>query len=136
MEMGSTLKLVAGMVVADRFQLERLLGEGGMAAVWLAHHTALDIPCAVKFIHPDAADSAEIRTRFEREARAAALLRSHHVVQILDHGVSDGSPYIAMEYLEGEDLETRLERQGKLTPRETATIAAHVALALTKAHAA
>lgn len=130
------MNLVAGMVVADRFRLERLLGQGGMGSVWLSHHTALDVPCAVKFIHADAATSSEVRTRFEREAKAAAQLRSPNVVQILDHGTWQGTPYIAMEYLEGEDLETRLARQRKLGVQETAAIASQVARALTRAHAA
>jgi serine/threonine-protein kinase len=130
------LNLSAGLVVADRFRLERLLGEGGMGSVWLAHHTALDVPCAVKFIHADAATSSDVRSRFEREAKAAAQLRSPNVVQILDHGVWEGTPYIAMEYLEGEDLETRLARQRRLGLPETAAVASQVARALTRAHAA
>jgi serine/threonine-protein kinase len=130
------LNLVAGMVVADRFRLERLLGEGGMGAVWLAHHTGLDVPCAVKFIHAEAATSAEVRARFEREAKGAAQLRSPNVVQILDHGTWEGTPYIAMEYLEGEDLEARLTRQGRLGLQETLAITIQVARALSRAHAA
>jgi eukaryotic-like serine/threonine-protein kinase len=130
------LNLVAGMVVADRFKLERKLGEGGMGAIWLAHHTGLDVPCAVKFIHADAATSAEVRARFEREAKGAAQLRSPNVVQILDHGTWEGTPYIAMEYLEGEDLEARLTRQRKLGVQETLGITMQVARALQRAHAA
>ena len=87
-----------------------------MGAVWLAQHTGLDIPCAVKFIHEEAAKSGELRARFEREAKTAAQLRSPHVVQILDHGVWQGSPYIAMEFLEGEDLDHRLRRLRMLPP--------------------
>jgi serine/threonine protein kinase len=130
------LELAAGLVVADRFRLVRPLGQGGMGAVWLAHHTSLDVPCAVKFIHEEAATSAEIRRRFEREAKAAARLRSPHVVQILDHGVWQGAPYIAMEHLDGEDLAHRLHRSGALSPKETLAVAAQVGRALSKAHAA
>jgi serine/threonine protein kinase len=134
--LGGGMKLVAGTVIAERFRLDRELGEGGMGAVWLAHHLALHIPCAVKFIHAEAAASAQIRQRFEREAQSAAQIRSPHVVQILDHGVFDGTPYIAMELLEGEDLASRLRRVGRLAPRATVAIASQVARALTKAHAA
>jgi serine/threonine protein kinase len=132
------MQLAAGLVIADRFRLVRPLGQGGMGAVWLAQHTGLDVPCAVKFIHEEAAKSPELRARFEREARAAAQLRSPHVVQILDHGVWGGAPYIAMELLEGEDLAQRLRRRRPLplTPRETLVIAAQVGRALSKAHAA
>jgi eukaryotic-like serine/threonine-protein kinase len=130
------MKLTAGLVIAERFRLVRPLGQGGMGAVWLAQHTGLDVPCAVKFIHEEAARSPELRARFEREAKAAAQLRSPHVVQILDHGVWSGVPYMAMEYLEGEDLGERLQRVGRLDPREALTVAAQVGRALSKAHAA
>jgi serine/threonine protein kinase len=130
------VELSAGLVVADRFRLVRLLGQGGMGAVWLAQHTGLDVPCAVKFIHEQAARSPEIRARFEREAKAAAQLRSPHVVQILDHGVWEGTPYIAMEFLEGEDLGQRLQRCGRLPPPETLAVTTQIGRALSKAHAA
>jgi serine/threonine-protein kinase len=128
------VQLAQGIIVAERFRLLRPLGQGGMGAVWLAQHTGLDIPCAVKFIHEEAAQSPEIRARFEREAKAAAQLRSPHVVQILDHGVWQGAPYIAMELLEGEDLGQRLQQRGVLSPRETLAIAMQVGRALAKAH--
>ncbi len=122
------------VLVAGRFRLERPLGQGGMGAVWRAHHETLHVPCALKFIHPHAA-SEEARERFEREARAAARLRSPNVVQVLDHGEWEGGPYIAMELLEGEDLRARLERQGMLDLPEVVSLAAQVGRALTKASA-
>ncbi|XXY49726.1 protein kinase [Sorangium sp. So ce269] len=106
-----------------------------MGSVWLAQHIGLDIPCAIKFMHAQGV-SKEVRHRFEREAKVAAQIRSPHVVQILDHGVWKGTPYIAMEYLEGEDLDHRIQRVGRLDPHETMAITAQVARALTKAHAA
>ncbi len=125
-----------GTLVAERFRLVRPLSKGGMGAVWLAEHTGLDVPCAIKFIQAEAKDSAEVRQRFEREAKLSAQLRSPHVVHVLDHGVWEETPYIAMEFLEGEDLEDRIERVGRLGAAETASIAAQVARALTRAHAA
>ncbi len=125
----------AGVIVADRFRLVQPLGQGGMGAVWMAQHTGLDVPCALKFIHDEAAKSPDLRARFEREAKAAAQLRSPNVVQILDHGVWEGKPYIAMELLEGEDLARRLHKRRPLSPRETLSIASQVGRALTKAHA-
>jgi eukaryotic-like serine/threonine-protein kinase len=122
-------------IVAERFRLVRELGRGAMGAVWLAHHQALDIPCAVKFIAEQGAAIRELRLRFEREARAAAQIRSPHVVQILDHGVWQDHPYIAMEYLEGETLGARLAREGRLAPRFVARVVTQVARGLSKAHA-
>jgi len=131
-----TRELLPGLEVADRFRLERELGRGGMGSVWLARHTGLDILCAIKFIDQQGRDSAELRARFEREARSAAQLKSPHVVQILDYGVWQEHPYIAMEYLEGEDLGARLDTAWVLTPEQTCQIIRQVAKALTKAHAA
>ena len=112
-----------------------MIGRGGMGSVWQATHLGLDIPCAVKFIEGELSNMAEAQTRFEREAKAAAQLRSPHVVQILDHGVCDGTPYIAMELLDGEDVGKRLQRLGKIHPRDINTIITQVCRALTKAHA-
>ncbi len=128
------MDLVEGAVVAGRFQLNRKLGQGGMGSVWHATHLGLDIPCAVKFIEGEFAALPEAQARFEREAKAAAQLRSPHVVQILDHGISEGRPYIAMELLDGEDLGKRLIRVGRLSPGETAAVMTQVSRALTKAH--
>ena len=130
------MELSPDLVIADRFRLVRLLGHGGMGSVWLAHHIQLEIPCAVKFMLPQVAAEPAFRARFEREAVAAAQLRSPHVVQILDHETWEGAPYIAMEYLEGEDLEHRLRRLTRLSPAETVAIVAQIARALTRAHAA
>ena len=129
------MELSAGLVVGDRFRLERELGRGGMGAVWLARHLGLDVPCAIKFILAQAAESPELRARFEREAKAAAHIKGANVVQILDYGIWQNVPYIAMEYLEGEDLGRRLARRGKLDARETAALVSQVARALGKAHA-
>ena len=130
------MQLTEGLNVADRFRLVRELGRGGMGSVWLAEHTRLDALCAVKFIDREGRNNWEVRRRFHHEAKAAAQLRSPHVVQILDHGEWENIPYIAMEYLEGEDLAHRLHRVGRLSWGETCRIASHVARALGKAHAA
>jgi len=127
---------VEGAIVADRFHLVRQLGKGGMGEVWLAHDARLDTPCAVKFLHASGHGGAAVRARFEREARAAAQLRSPNVVQILDHGEYLGEPYIAMEMLQGEDLATRLRRLERIDARDMVVIVAQIAKALTRAHAA
>lgn len=130
------MELKPGTVVADRFRLVRKLGEGGMGSVWLAHHEKLETNCAVKFINADVASAAGVKERFEREAKIAAQIKSPHVVHVLDYGVCEGVPYIAMEYLEGEDLSHRLDARGRLSPDETLAVVAQIARALTKAHAA
>jgi serine/threonine protein kinase len=130
------MQLAPNLVVAERYRLMRKIGQGGMGSVWLATHLGLDIPCAVKFIEGEYGATAEGHSRFGREARAAAQLRSPHVVQILDHGVWQGTPYLAMELLEGEDLGQRLTRVGRLAPKELCVIVAQLSRALTKAHAA
>jgi serine/threonine protein kinase len=129
-----SIQLAANVVIAERFQLNRQLGRGGMGSVWHATHLGLDVPCAVKFIEGENSALPEAQARFEREAKAAAALRSPHVVQILDHGVWQGTPYIAMELLDGEELGKRLIRLGRLSPPEAVKIVSQVCRALTKAH--
>jgi serine/threonine protein kinase len=123
-------------LVAGKYRLTRVLGRGGMGAVWEGMHATLGTRVAVKFIDPEYADSPEARNRFENEARAAASLRSKHVVEMYDHGLSeDGSPFIVMEYLEGEPLDRRLDRVSRLSPEETARILHQACRAVARAHA-
>jgi serine/threonine protein kinase len=126
-----------GLVLGGKYRLVRPLGRGGLAAVWYAEHLTLHSPVALKIIDPVASDDhEESLQRFLREARAAAALRSPHVVQILDYGVDQDLPYIVMELLEGESLEQRLERQQRLGIEETARVIKHVARAMSRAHEA
>lgn len=124
-------------MLGGRYRLVSLLGEGGMGAVWRAHQIQLDAAVAIKVLHAQTAQQPGAITRFRREAKAAAGLRSPHVVQIVDHGVDEatGTAFIVMELLEGESLEQRLARQRKLSPQETARWIAHAARALARAHA-
>ncbi len=124
------------MLIAGKYQLVKELGRGTMGSVWEAWHLSLRCPVAVKLMAPSIAASPTALQRFLREARAAAGLRSPHVVQILDHGVDHGLPYIVMEMLEGEALAERLARVGRLSPRETSRIVTHIARALTRAQQA
>ena len=125
-----------GLVLLGRYKLEERLGEGGMGAIWRAEHQVLSAPVAVKILARDVADSDETAARFIREAKAAASLRSPHVVQTMDYGVEDGLPFIVMELMEGETLRQRLKTRKILEPVETARIVTHVARAMTRAHEA
>jgi serine/threonine-protein kinase len=123
-------------ILSGKYRLERELGRGGMGSVWLAQHLTLRSPVAIKLIDAEIATNHEALSRFLREAQAAASLRSPHVVQILDHGVDEGVPFIVMELLDGESLASRLERLRRLPPPETAHLLTQVARAMTKAHEA
>jgi serine/threonine-protein kinase len=126
-----------GSVIADKYRLIELLGRGGMGSVWLAEHTTLKTAVAVKLINSELGTLPQPRARFLREAQLAARIKSAHVVQIYDHGVtSDGQPYIAMERLVGESLRDRLLDRTSLSRAETAVIVSHVCRALTRAHEA
>jgi serine/threonine protein kinase len=130
------ISLSPGLVIGKNFQLDRLIARGGMGSVWSAFNTQLETPVAVKFMSPSAMSSPEMVGRFLREAKAAAQLRSPHVVQIFEHGVHEGLPYIAMELLEGEDLGKRISGRGRLSLAETADVVAQVCKALRRAHEA
>ncbi len=101
-----------GEIFANKYRVERVLGEGGMGVVVAAHHLELDQPVAVKFLLDDVAQQEEGAERFRREARAAAKIHSDHVVRVLDVGImDDGIRYMVMEYLEGRDLSEELAEQ-------------------------
>ncbi|MBW2523600.1 MAG: serine/threonine protein kinase, partial [Deltaproteobacteria bacterium] len=123
-----------GDVIAEKYRLEQAISEGGMGSVWLAQHLQLDAPVAIKFMHGNLLDSPEALARFEREAKSSAQIRSPFVVHVYDHGVDDGSPYIVMEFLEGEDLGARLKRDPPLAPDQLVLICDQVAKGLERAH--
>lgn len=120
--------------IGGKYQLVRLLGRGGMGSVWEARHVSLGTPAAIKFIEAEYANSQEARSRFDKEAKAAATIQSKHAIQIYDHGVTeDGKPYIVMELLQGEPLDRYIDRQ-RLGLPETARILQQVCRALARAH--
>lgn len=131
----ANLDRAEGVTLAGRYRLIRKLGSGGMGSVWLAHDTSLDSTCAIKLIDEQKSKNQEIRLRFAREAKATAQLRGPHVVDVFDRGECDGVLYIAMEYLVGEDLCSRLAASEILSGPAAYKIVAHVARALAGAHA-
>jgi serine/threonine protein kinase len=125
-----------GRIIAGKYQLDSVLGEGAMGTVWCATHLFLHQKVAVKLILPELADSDAARARFDAEAKAAAALRSRFVVQIFDSGITDGGvPYLVMEYLTGEPLEDRVERTGPLSVEHAVQVIGQVARGLSRAHA-
>jgi serine/threonine protein kinase len=123
--------------IADKYELKRLLGEGSMGAVYEGVHVDLGKRLAIKVIHPEFCESAEVVARFRREARAASAVDSDYIVQIFDFGRDESRGlYMVIEYLEGEDLEVRLGRERWISEADTAIIGLQVARGLAKAHAA
>lgn len=123
-----------GRILAGRYRLIAKLGQGGMGSVWKAEHLALRTNVAIKLIDPTAAESSDALARFQREALSAAELRSAHIVHIMDYGIDEGVPFIAMELLEGESLAARLDRVQRLSWDETRRILQQVCRALAVAH--
>ena len=123
------------MMVTPSVKLVRPLGEGGMGAVWVAEHLALRTQVVVKFIAHGLKSNKEAQDRFSREAAAASQVKSPHVVQTFDHGITeDGTPYIVMELLEGGDLGQYMERQARVAPDLVVEIVGQLARALDRAH--
>ncbi len=123
-----------GKVIAGRYRLREIVGYGSMGSVWKAEHAALGTHVAIKLLHAQGlGDRPEAERRFALEARAAAALRGPHVVQIMDHGVDGGVPYIVLELLEGESLEEHLLRTRRMSLQKTVRLVSHVARALERA---
>jgi serine/threonine-protein kinase len=122
------------------YRLLAPIGRGGMGEVWRAEHRLLARPAAVKLVHPEKADGfsgAEMRARFEREAKVTAALRSPHTVQLYDYGVTDdGSFFYAMELLEGWPLDALVERFGPQPPERVVHILRQACRSLEEAHRA
>lgn len=125
----------AGVNVTPTIRLVRLLGQGGMGSVWTADHLGLHTQVAVKFMAPELATNRDAVTRFTREAAAASRVKSPHIVQVFDHGITDdGIPYIVMELMDGHDITHQVEKHGPLSVAATAHILAQACRALQKAH--
>jgi serine/threonine-protein kinase len=129
------LAYAPGDVIADKYQLEALLGEGGMGAVFRARNTVIDMPVAIKVIRADL-DRELLSGRLLQEARAAAKLQHPAIVRVFDVGQTAlGAPFIVMELLEGESLSAIMDREGRLTAIRTVQILLPIADALSAAHA-
>ena len=126
------MSLPAGMKLGP-YEIQSLLGAGGMGEVYRARDTRLDRTVAIKILLKGLAETPEVRQRFEREARAASSLNHPHICALYDVGHQDGIEYLVMEYLEGETLATRIEK-GPLPSADLLRYASQIADALDKAH--
>lgn len=121
-------------ILARRYELQELIGGGGMADVYKAQDKLLDRAVAVKILHQQYANDAEFVEKFRREATAAAKLAHPNIVNIYDVGEDGGSQYIVMEYVSGPTLKEVIQQKGCLEPIEAVRIAKEIASALESAH--
>lgn len=127
--------LAPGQIVAGRYRVDRVLGEGGMGMVVAAVHIQLKTRVALKVLKREAAMYSDAAARFLREARAAANLKSEHIASVTDFGtLEDGSPFLVMEYLEGQDLSDVLEQRASLPVSTAIDYVLEACEALAKAH--
>jgi len=130
---GQRLQRRLELALHDRYRIDRPIGFGGMAVVFLAHDLRLDRRVAIKVLRPELAASIGVE-RFLQEIRIEASLDHPNIIPIFDAGEADGLPYYAMPYLEGESLRARLQRERQLAVEEAIAIAVQVAQALDAAH--
>jgi tRNA A-37 threonylcarbamoyl transferase component Bud32 len=125
-----------GTTVAGRYKIIRLLGEGGMGQVYLAEHSAIEKRIALKVLRAEYAHKGEIVTRFQQEAISASRIKHPNVLDVFDFGqIENGCFYLAMEFLEGNDLADELQRSRQLTAPRALPIAMQICRALSAAHA-
>ncbi|HTI64723.1 MAG TPA: serine/threonine-protein kinase, partial [Gemmatimonadaceae bacterium] len=125
---------LVGRVIADRYLVLALLGEGGMGRVYLGEHVKMNRQCAIKVMSPTLVNDAESLQRFAREASNAARILHPNVAAVFDYGESEKVIYLVMEYVDGESLSTILAREGTLEPRRAIEIARQIADGLHAAH--
>src|SRR5262249_30524290 len=133
-EVSDPLRDALEEAIGFQYRIERLLGRGGMGAVYLAHELALDREVAIKVLPPEQAGAPQLRDRFRREARTAARLNHPNIVPLLTFGEVNGLVYFVMGYVAGESLASRLQREGPLPSDEARTLIGEIADALDYAH--
>ncbi len=131
-----TATMGSGVVVGGRYRIVRVIGEGGMGIVFEAEHTGLGRRVALKALREGFVTRPEVVLRFHREARAAAAIEHDNIIEVLDVGLHGGVPFMVMEMLDGEVLEERLRREGKLPVEQAVRILTQVLSAAGAAHKA
>jgi len=125
---------VVGELIAGRYELEELVGSGGMSSVYRAHDKLLERTVALKILHEQFTRDDAYVERFRREARAVAQLAHPNIVTVIDRGEQDGRQFIVFEYVDGMNLKELLDQEGPLEPREAIELALQVARGLSFAH--
>jgi eukaryotic-like serine/threonine-protein kinase len=125
---------MVGTVLEDRYELQELVGRGGMSSVYRARDRILGREVAIKVLHPQYASDSEYVERFRREAQAVAKLAHSNVAVVIDRGEDDGRPYIVFEYVEGGNLKTLIEREAPLPLERVVELGIQIARGLEHAH--
>jgi serine/threonine protein kinase len=128
------MRAVVGELIAGRYELDELVGTGGMSSVYRAHDRLLERDVALKVLHEQFTSDGDYVERFRREARSVAQLSHPNIVTVIDRGEQDGRQFIVFEYVDGENLKTLVERGGPLPEREAIELTLQVARALGFAH--
>jgi serine/threonine-protein kinase len=129
------MTLQAGDIIEGKYRITRLLGQGGMGAVYEGENDRIHRKVAIKVLHSSVAAKADVVQRFEREAQAAGRIGSEHIVEVLDLGnLPSGERFMVMEYLDGESLGQRIKKRKRLTPHEVAPIVHQMLEGLAAAH--
>ena len=134
--MAGILEIPPGTIFGGDFRVVRRIAEGGMGAVYLAEQLSTERQRALKLMRRDLVGRADFRAKFEREARVGAKIASQHVVEIVAAGVDDDVPWIAMEYLEGQDLAAFMRQKGALSFHDALFLMQQICHAVGAAHAA
>jgi tRNA A-37 threonylcarbamoyl transferase component Bud32 len=126
--------VVVGETIAERYELEEVVGHGGMSTVYKAHDSLLERNVALKVLHQQYNEDEDFVERFKREARSVAQLQHPNIVTVIDRGEEDGRQYIVFEFIDGENLKELVVRKGRLDLRDALEIALETARGLAFAH--
>ncbi len=134
-EEGNAVGALIGTTIGEKYRVVRLLGEGGMGAVYEGEHTLIKRRVAIKVLKGELASNVDVITRFHREAMAATQIGNEHIVEVTDMGrLPDGGPFMVLEYLEGQDLAHAIETEGPLSISRVARIVRQMCEGLAAAH--
>src|SRR5690349_581599 len=125
---------MVGEILAERYELEELVGTGGMSSVFRAHDKLLDRKVALKILHQQYGADEEYVERFRREARSVASLSHPNIVTVIDRGEHEGRQFIVFEYIDGENLKQLIQRRGQAPVKTALELAGQIAQALSFAH--